>query len=249
MPVMDEFKEERANLKNQPLKKRLSYFWTYYKWYVLGGTLALIAVISIIVQIVTDKEEALFGIVVNSRIISSDQEFAAAFMEYAGIDPKKYEVSFDSSLYITGQLSQDTVLTRQLIMVYTAAHDMDVAIMDTLAFESYAYNHLFFDLSAVLPEDMLSSLEGKIYYMDNAVAKEMESAQDTDQSTKEIAYPDPFKPEEMKEPVPVGIDISDCEALKDAYYYPDKPVLLGLPATSDRKDMAIRFIEYLFMEE
>ena len=216
---------------------------------MLGGTLALIAVISIIVQIVTNKEDVLFGIVVNSRVLSSDQEFAASFMEYAGIDSKKYEVSFDSSLYITEQLSQDTVLTRQLILVYTAAHDMDVAIMDTLAFESYAYNRLFFDLSAVLPEDMLSSLEGRIYYMDNAVAKEMEAAQDANRSTEEIVCPDPFQPDEMKEPIPIGIDISDCEALKDAYYYPDKPVLLGLPATSDRTDMAIRFIEFLMITQ
>ncbi|MCH5270133.1 MAG: hypothetical protein J1E83_05235 [Lachnospiraceae bacterium] len=249
MPVMDEFKEERAALKNQPFKKRLSYFWTYYKWYVLGGALALIVLIYLTVEIVTDKEEALFGIVVNSSPLGEDHEFAAAFMEYAGMDPKKYEVSFNSALMLGDQMSMETVSTRELIMVYTATGDMDVAIMDTLAFETYCYTELFFDLSTILPADMFSSLEGRIYYRDNAVAKELNAAWDANESTEEIVIPDPFNPEAMKEPVPVGIDISDCTALTNAYYYSNKPVLLGLPVTSDRTDTAIKFIEFLFAEE
>ena len=31
MPVMDEFKEERAALKQAGLKVKLIYFWDYYK--------------------------------------------------------------------------------------------------------------------------------------------------------------------------------------------------------------------------
>lgn len=249
MPVMDEFKEERAALKNQPLKKRLSYFWTYYKWYVLGGALALIVLIYLTVEIVTKKEEALFGIVVNSSAMGTDEEFAASFMEYAGIDAAKYQVTFNSALMLTEQMSQDSVNTRELIMVYTATGDMDVAIMDTLAFETYSYSEIFFDLSVVLPEEMLASLEGKIYYRDNVVARELNAAWDANESTEDIVFPDPFKPEEMEEPVPIGIDISDCAALQSAYYYPGKPVLLGIPATSDRTDTAIKFIEFLFAEK
>ena len=248
MPVMDEFKEEREKMKSQPLKKRLSYFWTYYKWYVLGGTLALIVAISFIVQIVTKKEEALFGIVVNASSYGKDREFASSFMEYAGIAPDKYEVTFHSALSLTEQMSQDAVNTRELIMVYTASGDMDVAIMDTLAFESYAYSELFLDLSVVLSEELFSSLEGRIYYKDNATAGEFNAALDAGESTEDIVFPDPFKPEDMKEPIPIGIDISDCEVLEDAYYYPNKPVLLGLPATSGRTNMAIKFIEFLFAQ-
>lgn len=249
MPVMDEFKEERAALKNQPFKKRLSYFWTYYKWYVLGGALALIVLIYVTVEIVTNKEEALFCIVVNSSPMDRDHEFAAEFMKYAGMDPNKYEVNINSALMLGDQMSMDTVNTRELIMVYTATGDMDVAIMDTLAFETYCYTELFFNLSTILPADMLSSLEGKIYYRDNAVARELNAAWDAYESTEDITIPDPFKPEMMKEPMPVGIDISDSAALQNAYYYPGKPVLLGLPATSDRTDTAIKFIEFLFAEE
>lgn len=249
MPVMDEFKEERAKLKSQPLNKRLSYFWTYYKWYVLGGALALVMAIYVIVEIVTNKEEALFGIVVNSTPLDNEKEFSASFMEYAGLDPNQYEVTFNSSLYLTEQMGQDSINTSQLIMVYTATGDMDVSIMDESAFERYAYSELFFDLSVVLPEELFSSLNGNIYYRDNAVAREFNAALDADESTEDIVFPDPFKPEEMKEPVPIGIDISDREVLQNTYYYPGKPVLLGLPATSDRTDMAIKFIEFLFAEE
>lgn len=246
MPVMDEFKEERDKIKNQPLQKRLSYFWSYYKWYVLGGMLALIIGIYAIAEIVTHKEEALFGIVVNADVPGDEEAFASSFLEYAGLDPQKYRVSFNSSLTFIDQLSQSTIQARQTIMVYAASGDMDVAIMDELAFESYAYSELFSDLSVVLPEELFSSLEGNIYYRDNAVAREFNAALDTDESAEDIVFPDPFKPEEMKEPIPIGIDISGCEALQNAYSYPGKPVLLGLPATSGRTNTAIKFVEFLF---
>lgn len=249
MPLMDEFKEERAALKNQPLKKRLSYFWTYYKWHVLGGVLGLAVLIYVISEIVTNKEEALFVILVNSNPWDREQELASSFMEYADIDPNTYQVTFNSSLYLTELGGQDSMNTRELIMVYSATGDLDVAIMDAPTFEGYAYSEIFFNLSAVLPNEMLSSLEGKIYYRDNAAAEELNAAWDAYESTENIIIPDPFKPEEMAEPVPVGIDISDCVAFQNAYYYPDKPVLLGLSASSDRTANAIKFIEFLFTEE
>ncbi len=249
MPVMDEFKEERAALKNKPLKKKISYFWTYYKWYALGGAIALIAVISVAVTIITHKEEALFGIVVNTSTIGEEKAFSSGFMEYAGIDPDQYEVTFNSALILTEMMSPDAVSTRELIMVYTASGDMDVAIMDTLAFETYAYSELFFDLRSILPADMLSSLDGRIYYRDEAIAERLrdeDSPADGTDTEEEIVFPDPFCPEEMTDPTPIGIDISGSQVLESTYYYPRKPVLLGIPATSRRVDTAVRFIEYLF---
>lgn len=253
MPVMDEFKKERAALKNQPLKKKISYFWTYYKWYVLGGVVALAAVISIAVEIVTHRESALFGIVVNSSTIGEEKVFSSGFMEYAGIDPDQYEVTFNSALILTEMMTQDAVNTRELVMVYAASGDMDVAIMDQLAFETYAYSELFFDLRSVLPEEMLTELDGKLYYRDEALARRLEenspaTGGEAEEEAEEITFPDPFCPEEMEEPVPIGIDISGSEILGTTYYYPNKPVLLGIPATSGHVDTAVTFIRYLLTE-
>ena len=48
MAVMDEFKEERARMKQQPLKKRLEYFWDYHKYHVLAGGFVLFFVVDMI---------------------------------------------------------------------------------------------------------------------------------------------------------------------------------------------------------
>ena len=42
MPLMDEFKEERASIKNAPFKKKLRYFWDYYKWHVIITVAAVV---------------------------------------------------------------------------------------------------------------------------------------------------------------------------------------------------------------
>lgn len=35
MAVMDEFKVERETIKNAKFIDKFSYFWTYYKWWVI----------------------------------------------------------------------------------------------------------------------------------------------------------------------------------------------------------------------
>ena len=61
-----------------------------------------------------------------------------------------------------------------------------------------------------------------------------------------VDYPDPFKPEVMKDPIPVGIDVSKCEAFQSAYYFPNTKLYLGIATTTPRQDTARQFIDYLF---
>ena len=65
MPVMDEFKEERAALRNGTPKEKFQYFLDYYKWYVIVGILVLVSAGSIIYQMVTQKERAIFVALLN----------------------------------------------------------------------------------------------------------------------------------------------------------------------------------------
>lgn len=246
MAVMDEFKEERANLKNQPFKKKLSYFWTYYKWYVLGGITAVVLLISIVSSFLNRTNYALYGAMLNGIPFETEETFLNDFMDYAGIDKEKYTVSFNTSL----NFESNAIATAEFITVYIAARDLDVLVGDPDSFSRYAYSNVYMDLSEVLSAEMLTELSesGRIYYIDNAVAAQIEALQNTNQSAENIVLPDPFKPEEMQEPIPVGVDISSCRKFTDTYYYKEGISYLGIIANTKRGDTAIKLVEFLLSE-
>ncbi|MBD5480179.1 MAG: hypothetical protein HDR11_02505 [Lachnospiraceae bacterium] len=246
MAVMDEFKEERANLKNQPFKKKLSYFWTYYKWYVLGGIAAVVFLISIVSSFFNRTNYALYGAMLNGVPFETEETFLNNFMDYAGIDKEKYEVSFNTSLSLEG----NPIGTAEFITVYIAARDLDVIVGDPDSFSRYAYSNVYMDLSEALSAEMLAELSesGRIYYIDNVVATQIDELQSANQSAEDIILPDPFKPEEMQEPVPVGVDISNCPKFTDAYYYKEGISYLGIIANTKRGDTAIKLLEFLLSE-
>lgn len=248
MAVMDEFREERENIKNQSLKKRIAYFWTYNKWFVIIGILLLVVVISTVYGFLTRTDSALYGVVVNSLTVGDADALSQDFAEYAQLDTKEYSVDFNASLQISNDLDETTINSSQFIMVYMAAQDLDLAVMDPVNFEKFVYNDIYADLRNCLSEEQLAALSGRIFYMDKALLAHIEELTDAQESTAGVELPDPFAPEEMEDPVPIGIDISGCGKLMDVYYYEDGTAYLGIIANSPHVDMAVTFIEYLFEE-
>ncbi len=248
MAVMDEFKEEREKLKSQSFKKKLSYFWTYYKWYVIGGLFIAVILTATVRSFLTRTEDALYGVVVNGYASDNEEAFLTGFTDYAGIDTKEYSVAFNSTMRISDRLDESTLAASQFIMVYTSAGDLDVAVMDAQPFTKYAYSGIYSDLSTLLDSELLSSLSGRIYYMDYAVYKQITELEENNQSSDEVIRPDPLKPEEMQEPVPVGIDLTGCSKFMDTYYYESGTAYLGIVGNSAHKDTAVKFIEYIFSE-
>ncbi len=250
MALMDEFKEEREKLKDQPFKKKVSYFWTYYKWYVLGGLLAVIILVTVVNEIVTSKDTVLYGITLNGYPMGEEDAFENAFMEYAGINQKKDTIFINSTLRMSDDpYDTSSLSSTQFIMVYIAASDLDVCMMDPQRFEKYTYGGIYIDLQSCLSKEMLASLDGKLYYMDNAVFQEIDELErngDYD-AAAEVKLPNPLKPEEMKEPIPVGIDISGCSKFTDSYYYEDG-VYLGICANTKNLENSLKFIDYIFSE-
>ena len=121
---------------------------------------------------------------------------------------------------------------------------------DPDSFSRYAYSNVYMDLSEALSAETLAELSesGRIYYIDNVVATQIDELQSTNQSAENIILPDPFKPEEMQEPVPVGVDISNCPKFTDAYYYKEGISYLGIIANTKRGDTAIKLLEFLLSE-
>lgn len=249
MPLMDEFRQEREQIKNQPFKKKLDYFWTYYKWFVIIGLIAIILIVSTVKSYMNKKESALYGAILNGySLLSEEDSLASDFEEYAGIDTNKYSVSFNSTLTMSDQMDQSGVNATQFLMVYIAAKDLDVATMDPIRFRKYANSGTYLDLRELLDAEMLDKLSDKLYYVDKSIVEEISDLESASQSTEDVAIPDPYHPENMKDPIPVGIDLSESKKFTDAYYYENNEAYLGVIVNTENRDMSLKLIQYLFFE-
>lgn len=249
MPVMDEFREERAALKHGTPKQKLQYFLDYYKWPTIVAICLIIAVSSYIYHLVTQKDNALFAVFLNCYTAPEYEEpFLQDYAETAGIDQKKYQVLVDTSLTLTEDgMDQNSYMAIQKMMVYLAAKEIDVLAADVPNFFRYAYNDTLFDLRDVLSPEQLKAYEPYFFYIDGKV---LERQRDLQESMEEysITYPDPTKPEEMEDPIPVAIYLDNAVRLEGHYEFSQKPAVLGIVVNTTRKDAALQFLDYLFSE-
>lgn len=259
MAVMDEFKAEREYLKKHGTRQeKLAYFWDYYKWHTIVGVAALIFIISSFYNALTAKDVVLNGILLNSTTMldtKKQDDLILDFMTKQEINTKKNKISFNTSLqytvfddeedidYTNGEL---TYTASQIMMVQVASGDLDFITGDLEILTSIAYSEYFVDLTTVLNEEQLALYEPYLYYLDQSVLELLnESAQSNE--TTQVTIPDVDKPETMKTPVPVMIDLSRCEDIK--IFYPnmkeDKPIVMGFIANSKHAEMTGKFLDYL----
>lgn len=246
MPVMDEFKEERAALKNGTPKEKLSYFWDYYKWHVIVTVAVIIAAISMINSILNQKENALYVTIINGMELAPAAEYPAAFAEYAGIDTGTYDVLFDTSMRINmNSLEQDTIASTQKLTTYLAAGQLDAFVSDEDIINQYAYNDTFCDLREILTAEQLKQYEPYFYYLDRAVLNALDEARDSiDYNYEAFTYPDPREPDAMEEPVPVGLYLNTASSFRESYYL-SGDAILAVAVNSSNVENMIKFVDFL----
>lgn len=250
MAVMDEFKEEREALKNGTPKEKLAYFWYYYKWHVIIGIVVIAMVISFIHQFTTRKEDAFTAVMLNVSALDQTvelPEFASDFAQKEGIDLNTESMTFDTSIRIVddGSMDEVSVTSNQKLMVYMAANELDTMITDQDSFQKYANSSVFYDLRELLTDEQVTALKPYFYYVDREVVLAIEKANDELDSDYTPEYPDPFHPEDMQDPVPVGICLTDCKDLTDNYYFRGDGIVMGIYANAEHADTAVDLAEYL----
>lgn len=246
MPVMDEFKEERAALKNGTLKEKLSYFWCYYKWHVVAAVAIVAFAVSMTVSILTSKENALYVAIINAVELPPAAEYPAAFAEYAGIDTQTYDILFDTTMRFGDSMDQDTIASSQKLMTYLAAGELDVFVGDEAAINQYAYNETFYDLRDVLTAEQLEQYEPYFYYLDQTLLDALNEAKDSPDYdyTSFTHRPDPKDPEAMENPVPVGLYLNTAASFLENYYF-SGDVVLAIPVNCGSMENASKFIDFV----
>ncbi len=249
MALMDEFKTERESIKDAPLKKKLAYFWEYYKWHVFVVVLVVWLLGSLIHHYVTYKEVGFRAVLINCAEMYPENGPALDFAKQAGIDTEEYEVIFDTSMVLHEDYYDDSVIaSTQKLMVYFNAGDLDVMVCDYKNAARYIYNDCFGDIRTLLPKEQVEKLEPYFIYADATVLAEMEAVRAGGDMTKEFAYPPTGDKESLENPVPVGISLKDCDTFLDSFYYDDAEVNLFIFRNSNHLEESISFLEYACKE-
>lgn len=257
MAVMDEFKEEREALKNGTPKEKLNYFWYYYKWYVIGGLIAIILIGSFVYQLVTRTETVFEAVMMNATLLTQDEIYAEEFGEYIGMNPKEENVMFDTSIHVSEDSRDEISYTSIMkLTAYTAAGDLDVMVTDTDSFRKYANSETFFDLRTILTEEQIAKYEPYFYYVDQKTIDEINAASenlDVTEELEKITYPDPTRPEDMETAIPVGIYLDGSKKIRENFYFRDKDgeakhIAIGIYVNTSHLENALKFIEFAFEE-
>ena len=247
MPPMDEFREETENmLKNATPWQKFKYYLYYYKWHALAIIATLIIAFTWIRDVVTSKDPALYVALVNGAALETAERFDLAYAAYAGIDPKEYDIIFDTSMQLeSGSLDQMGVASSQKLLAFVSAGEIDVFEANEALFVDYANSTFFSDLRDILSEEQFAKCEPYLYYVDQKVIEVLDEMDPSFDEDRGIDIPDPTKPELMEDPIPVGLFVNDLTELTDYYFLGQDDAVLGIPVNAKNIDNAVKFIEFI----
>lgn len=241
MTAREAAREEWKKLKHKPLKDKLVHIGTYYWPHILVGGFLLILAVSTIVTITTAKEPALQVYLVSTvRNDTLAEDPALDFARFAGLDPEEYEISLTCSSFGASGSADLTLADSQIVGSQTAAEALDVLCGDVTALLDYAYGDYFYDLRQLLTEAQLESWEAYLLYIDRVVYDRISLGTET-----EYVLPDPTRPEDMEEPIPVALTIPDSSVLWDSYTFMAETPAAGIVINTQRPENARRFLEFI----
>lgn len=260
--VRDEIREQQLKTKDMSLKGKLKYFWGYYKFHVIITLFVLFLLGTLIHDISTAKDYSFYAIISNSSQLSGDN-IAAYFTEYAGLDTVEHECIIDTDYNISLQsYSQYDMAASQKLFALVQAGELDSVIMEPAVFYNYSLSEMFVDLRTLFTEDELSEYEGDLYYIDYAEV-ELANADSKYEEEADSSYDDPDAdtpenilaeaethrhPENMENPVPVGVFLTDSPFALKTGSYPQTVPVLGIISTSQKTDTSKKFLEFLWDE-
>lgn len=266
MAVMDEFKNEREIIKSAKFKDKVSYYWTYYKWWVIIPTIVIALISNLIYHKLTDPEVLMDGIMLNVYNHDGDyttENLANNFMAEKKINTKEYTITLNSSLsYVSesqaaemdetgmnvSNASQTNYTTMQVLMAQGGAGVLDFIAGPQDSMRELAYKEYFLDLSKVLTKEQYALYEPYFLYMDMGVIEKRQEAYDNMEDTTTIPIPITMSPDDMEKPIPILIDISQCEKIVNAYGYDVGSLAFGFMSNSPNQDITLDFIDYLMQE-
>lgn len=249
MALMDEFKEERkAIFENGTLKQKALYIWDYYKWHIIIPLIIVITIVWYIVHVITAPDVILNGVILNvynTKTESSADTLLDDFYKEQKINLKEEEINLNMSLYYTAGNDNANYESSQALMAWLAAGQLDFMTGDVAALTELSYKDYFTDLREYLTDEQIQKYEPYFLYMDYDFYTKRSQKISNMEDVSTMEYPDCTKPEEMVDPIPVMIDMSQSKKLTETYGETSDILAFAITVKDTNKDMTLEFLDYL----
>ena len=166
MAMHDEIKEQTLKFKDMSLKKKAGYIWDYYKWWIIGGIIFIIAAFSFISQWrISSRPVYLQAYFLNSNLIyDPDSTIMQDYIDMYNIDTDAYNLYIDTGSYIDPDGYDQVSMGNQMkLMASYYAGDIDVLAGPKILIDGYANADAYADLMEILPESLIEELDAKGY--------------------------------------------------------------------------------------
>lgn len=163
-------KNSKEYMKDMLPAEKTAYLWYYYKWFFLIGAGIAIMVIVMAVQIYRAPRDYLAEVVlVNADQIEAEKtDYFDNFITDYGYEEDEDYLFVDASIGIDLENQAGTSASGyQILAAMFASGEIDVFVSDEAVFRMEAQNNGFYDLSEVLPEELLEKYGDKLLYCEN----------------------------------------------------------------------------------
>lgn len=249
----DEWINLKKVLKNGTTGEKLDYIWTYYKWQICIAAFVVAFICGMFYYGFSGNDYVLSGVLLGTNGNSAAAEkLKEDFLRDKPIgDPE--DIFMDASaLFALGAGEMNPGISfeaKQTLMARIAAGEVDFMIAEQAELCNYAYNYCLCELSQVLTAEQMKKYEPYFLYYDRAVLKEMENADLPVEGAQKIPIPDPTKPEDMEEPVPVMLDIGIHTKLSELYPNASKSYAMAFVVNGPNANNVVEWLDYLLSAE
>lgn len=231
----------RAAFRNMRAAEKLDHVWTYYKWPILLGLLALIVLGSALHRELGKKEPVLYLAFANVAAGEDlEEDLTDGFLRFLGADAKKREVYLYRDLYLSDDADtlnhEYAYASKMKLMGAVSAGKLDLVLMNREAYDLLSRGGYLLELSPDLFADdpalygrLLPLLTANdVVLSDNGIEYQLGEAETHEVETLSVQN---------------ALDVTGLPLFARAGF-PDT-VCLGIIANSERVDGCLQYISYL----
>ena len=224
-------RSEKEKFKEMTFQEKVQHFNQYYR----SKLILLVLIIGfgsyLLYSMFGPKVKTVLYTAIVDGCIDTEtaQAFETEMTKRLNLDPKKYNVTFDDSYYLTtgGELD---VSNQQKLSCYIVACDVDIIIAPEKVFQQYCSDGYFAKLSDTLPTNLFGSLTDQFFYATVTDSTSDDNSKDASvEDTEESAY---------------GIYL-DSYNIKDTNGNILVRPVLGILVNSKQKENAVTYIKTL----
>ena len=219
MKLKERLQSDRAVFRDLDRQERLLFIWDYYKIPILAAASALVLLVTALLSWAGKKDVAMYAVFVNSdvSVVEAKPELLDELLVLGGVDMDGKTIDITADLTLGTAYSNETDgHTIQILAAMFGISGLDVFAAEQEAFDRYAVQDAFVDLSLLLEPELYEKSGCVPYWY-------------ADSSGREILG---------------GIILKPGSVLHQAGYY-HADVVIGVASNAQNLEEAVAFVKEL----